>query len=66
VAETTFTYSVTFESRTIHPVTVRGEISAASTQAGVRLAVKDAMSKERGRRWTSLVVLLMRPDGEEA
>lgn len=60
--KTAFRYAVTFESLTLPPLTLRGEVIAASTQAGARLAVKNAMSEAKGRRWTSLAVLLERPD----
>lgn len=62
----TFRYAVTFESLTLAPLTVQGEVIAASTQAGARLAVKEAMSRAPGRRWTSLSLLLERPSESEA
>jgi hypothetical protein len=63
---TTFKYAVSFESLTLPPVTLRGEVLASSTQAGARLAVKKAMSEAKGRRWSSLVVLLERADESAA
>jgi hypothetical protein len=51
--KTPFRYAVTFENSTLPPLTIRGETIASSTQAGARLAVKDAMFRAPGRRWTS-------------
>jgi hypothetical protein len=57
-----FRYALTFESITLPPLTIRGEVIAGSTQAGARLAVKDAMSHAKGKRWSSLSLLLERPE----
>ena len=57
-------YTVTFETpESAPPLTLTGEISASTTQAGARLAVKDAMSRAPGKRWDSLLVLLERSTG---
>ena len=60
--QTRFRFALTFESRTLPPLTIRGEVIAGSTQAGARLAVKDAMFRAPGKRWSSLSLLLERPD----
>ena len=64
--QTPFRYAVTFESLTLPPLTLQGEVIAASTQAGARLAVKEAMKNAPGRRWSSLSLLLERPSESEA
>jgi hypothetical protein len=66
MAKTTFRYALTFESQAAPPLTIRGEVEASSTQAGARLAVKDAMFQTPGRRWTSLSLMLERPTEGEA
>jgi hypothetical protein len=63
--KTTFQYALTFESLTLPPLTLRGHVIAASTQAGARLATKQAMSRAPGRRWTSISLLLERPAESE-
>lgn len=55
-----FVYAVTFEHDTRPPATIRGTVRASSTQAGARLAVKDAMGQAKGQRWSSLSLLLKR------
>jgi hypothetical protein len=56
----TFTYAVTFESLTQPPHTVRGEVSASRTSTGARMAMKDALSQVRRRRWSSVTLVLDR------
>jgi hypothetical protein len=57
-----FKYAVTLESRSNPPVTMRGEVEASKAQAGCRLAAKAALPQAKGKRWSSLVVLLEKDD----
>jgi hypothetical protein len=59
-----FRYAVTFESLTLPPLTIRGEVIAGETQTIARLAVKDAMSQAKGKHWSSLSILLERTDAD--
>jgi hypothetical protein len=59
--------SVTFESSTRPPVTVRDTVVASSLQPAARLAAKNAMEKEPCTRWSSVVIVLEKiPDGSDA
>jgi hypothetical protein len=58
----TLKYAVTFESNTQPALTVRGEVSGSTTQSWARLAMKSAMSQARGRRWSSITILLDKGD----
>ena len=51
-------YAVTFEQGTQAPVTVRGEILGSTPQRSAYLAIRDARTRAKGQRWTSLVCLL--------
>ena len=60
--KTAFRYSVTFEYLQDAPETVRGEIQVPNASLGVRRAFEAAKKAYPHRRWSSVVVLLERPD----
>lgn len=51
-------YCVTFEHETNAPLTISGQIEAGSPQKAVYNAVKEARSRAKGFRWSSLVVVI--------
>jgi hypothetical protein len=51
-------YAVTFESATLPPVTLTGQVLASNPARSAYLAVRDARSRAKGLRWSSLVVVL--------
>ena len=51
-------YAVTFESDTNAPLTITGTILASNPARSAYLAVRDARTRAKGVRWSSLVVLL--------
>ena len=62
--------SVTFESGTQAPETVRVEFVAASPGKAASTAVREARRAKLGKRWTSMVILLEKVEasspGQEA
>ena len=58
-----YTASVTYENESSAPETVKVEISAGSHQTAASRAIKAAKPQLRGKRPTSIVVLL-EPCGE--
>lgn len=51
-------YSVTFEQEINAPLTVTGQVVSSSPHRSVYLAVKEARSRAKGVRWSSLVVVI--------
>ena len=62
----TLRYAVTFEYQLDAPETVRGEIDVSNPSLGVRRAFEAAKRAYPHRRWSSVVVLLERPDEVKA
>jgi hypothetical protein len=58
----TLRYAVTFEYQSDAPETIRGEIDVSNPSLGVRRAFEAAKRAYPHRRWSSVVVLLERPE----
>jgi hypothetical protein len=65
MARRSLKYAVSFEPWTAPVKTVTGEVSASTTQAGARLAMKAAMSQAPGQHWKSLVIVLEKMQDED-
>jgi hypothetical protein len=55
-----FTCAVTFETDTGVPITERVSIEASSLRGAVNTGLRAAMTRRKGQRWASVVVLLER------
>lgn len=55
-------YSITFEFETIAPLTTTGTVTASSLRTISARAIDDAISKNPGLNWTSIVIVLERKD----
>jgi hypothetical protein len=53
-------YSVTFEFEISQPITVKGKIEATSIRTIAARALDDATEKNKGVRWSSIVLVLER------
>jgi len=60
MARAQYTASVTFESQTGPPTTVKVTVSAGSLKTAASGAVKAAQRAKPNQRWSSVVVLLER------
>lgn len=55
------TYQVTFENNAGNPVVVKGRVSASNVATCAARALKDAKKQAKHVHWTSVVVLLEKP-----
>ena len=59
MAVRTWQYSVSFENPSSGaPTTIRGEIASLRAATAASRAIREAMTRQPGQRWTSLVLLL--------
>lgn len=57
-------YVATMEFTEAAPETIRGELEVANARLGARRACEALFKAHPGRRWSSLVVVLMKPEGD--